>query len=92
MTNHQIQKTLLHATRLITLALVLFFTSTVISEERIELETTIIKGNKELPKILFIVPWQDVKQSKVDEQPLVIHSLYGDLFDPVVPLVQSPAP
>jgi hypothetical protein len=55
------------------------------ADERIEMETTIIKGNKELPKILFIVPWQDAKQTKGEEHELVIHSLYGDLFDPVVP-------
>ena len=71
--------------RLIVFGITLIHTTLCFSEERIELETTIIKGNKELPKILFIVPWQDAKQSKEEEQPLVIHSLYGDLFDPVVP-------
>jgi hypothetical protein len=55
------------------------------TEDKIELETTTIKGNKELPKILYIVPWQDIKKSKKAERKLVLHSLFGDLFDPVLP-------
>ena len=53
--------------------------------ERIEMDTTYVKANKELPKILFVVPWQDLKPGKREEQTLVLHSLYGDLFDPKVP-------
>jgi len=49
------------------------------------MDTTTIKGNTELPKIIYIVPWQESKQSKNKEQRLIIHSLYGDLFDPVLP-------
>ena len=55
------------------------------AEDIIELETTIIKGNKELPKILYVVPWKDIKNSKKSERKLVLHSLFGDLFDPVLP-------
>jgi len=55
------------------------------AEDTIELETTIIKGNKELPKILYVVPWKDIKSSKKSERKLVLHSLFGDLFDPVLP-------
>lgn len=58
---------------------------TVIAEDEIELQTTIIKGNKELPKILYVVPWKDMKKNKSVERKLVLHSLFGDLFDPVVP-------
>ena len=54
-------------------------------EDTIELRTTIIKGNKELPKILYVVPWKDIKRSKKAERKLVLHSLFGDLFDPVLP-------
>ena len=54
-------------------------------EDKIELETTIIKGNKELPKILYVVPWQDRKKSQEQAQQLQLHSLFGDLFDPVLP-------
>ena len=56
-----------------------------IAEDRIELRTTTITGNKELPKILYIVPWKEVKQKKMAERKLVLHSLFGDLFDPVLP-------
>lgn len=55
-------------------------------EDRIELKTTTIKGNKELPRVLYIVPWKDVKSAPKPEQQLVLHSLFGDLFDPVVPV------
>lgn len=55
------------------------------AEDKIELRTTIIKGNKELPKILYVVPWKDIKRSKKAERKLVLHSLFGDLFDPVLP-------
>lgn len=56
------------------------------AQDRIELKTTIIKGNKELPRVLYIVPWKDVKTAPKPQQELVLHSLFGDLFDPVVPL------
>ncbi len=55
-----------------------------VAQDKIELETTIIKGNKELPKTLYIVPWKDVKPAKLDQQELLLHSLSDDLFDPVM--------
>ncbi len=55
------------------------------AEDTIELRTTTIKGNKELPKILYVVPWKDIKKNKKAERRLVLHSLFGDLFDPVLP-------
>lgn len=60
------------------------------SKEIIELETTTIKGNTELPKYLYVVPWQDSKTSNGPEQKLVLHNLYADLFDPVMPSYQEP--
>ncbi len=68
-----------------TIALLILFSHVVIAEDRIELRTTTIKGNKELPKILYVVPWKDIKQTKKAERKLVLHSLFGDLFDPVLP-------
>lgn len=59
--------------------------SLVLAEDKIELRTTTIKGNKELPKILYVVPWKDIKRTKKAERKLVLHSLFGDLFDPVLP-------
>lgn len=53
------------------------------AQERVELESIFIKGNKEFPQILYIVPWKDVKAADQKEQTLILHSLFGDLFDPV---------
>jgi hypothetical protein len=53
--------------------------------DEIELRMTTIKGNKELPKILYIVPWKDVKAAPKPQRQLVLHSLFGDLFEPVLP-------
>jgi len=68
-----------------TLLLILLLPLSALAEDEIELQTTIIKGNKELPKILYIVPWKDITKSKTAERKLVLHSLFGDLFDPVLP-------
>ncbi len=61
------------------------FYSTTQAEIEIKMDTTIIKGNTELPKILYIVPWREIKHSKQNEQQFVIHSLYDNLFDPSLP-------
>lgn len=55
------------------------------AQDVIELDTTTITGNTELPKFLYVVPWQDKKRENTQEQKLVLHNLYGDLFDPVMP-------
>lgn len=73
------------------IALLLLISYSAVAEDRIELRTTIIKGNKELPKILYVVPWKDIKQTKKAERKLVLHSLFGDLFDPVLPQQTSSA-
>jgi len=71
--------------RFIILLVLMIMSSTTYAEDKIELRTTTIKGNKELPKILYVVPWKDIKRSKKAERKLVLHSLFGDLFDPVLP-------
>lgn len=53
------------------------------SEDRVELKTSFIKGNKELPQVLYIVPWQSIKTVKKKPENMVLHSLYGDIFQPV---------
>lgn len=58
---------------------------TAAADDEIELRTTTIKGNTELPKILYVVPWQDVTESDSGQQKLVLHSLFGDLFEPHTP-------
>jgi len=59
------------------------------ADDSLELETTFIKGNKDMPQILYVVPWQDIKKSKREEQNIILHSLFGDLFDPVNPVVEN---
>jgi hypothetical protein len=40
------------------LALVTLVSARVIAADRIELDTTAIQGSRELPKVLYIVPWK----------------------------------
>lgn len=68
--------------------LVLFsvlFGANALAQEVIELDATIIKGNAELPKYMYVVPWQDRKSKQNNEKKLVLHNLYVDVFDPVMP-------
>lgn len=58
-------------------------TQLAVAQDRVELESIFIKGNKEFPQILYIVPWKDMKATDHKEQTLILHSLFGDLFDPV---------
>lgn len=68
-----------------TLVCYFLLSSSLFARDEVELDTTIIKGNKELPQILYLVPWKDIKKSKKKEQQIVLFSLFGDLFDPVNP-------
>ena len=56
-------------------------------EDKLELETLKMQANKELPKGLYIVPWREIreKKGKKSKHKLVLHSMYGDLFEPVDP-------
>ncbi len=75
----------MHKTEKLYILFLLLIPLSTIAEDKIELRTTTIKGNKELPKILYVVPWKDIKKNKKAERKLVLHSLFGDLFDPVLP-------
>lgn len=66
-------------------AAMLFTISVQAAEDKIELDTTRIKANQELPQILYVVPWKDIENSKGEEQKLVLHDFFGDLYDPVLP-------
>ena len=72
--------------RIIIISILLIAAMPLIAEDKIELQVTVIKGNKELPKILYIVPWKEVKSQSEEQQELVLHSLFGDSFDPVLPI------
>lgn len=52
----------------------------------INLDGVQIRGNKELPQILYIVPWQEVKTThRVKEQDIVLFSLSERRIKPVMP-------
>jgi hypothetical protein len=53
--------------------------------DKVEMETTTIKGNTELPKILYLVPWKSVDANQKAQHQLILHSLDGDVFTPQVP-------
>lgn len=55
------------------------------AQDSIELEKTTIKGNDELPKYMYVVPWRDKQSKSRLDRKLKLHDLYGDLFDPVRP-------
>lgn len=53
----------------------------------VEMDTTTIQTHKELPMLLYIVPWKDTELSASDgERQIVIHNLFGDFYDPLFPL------
>jgi uncharacterized membrane protein (UPF0127 family) len=62
------------------------------AQDQVELESIFIKGNKEFPQILYIVPWKDMKPEDHRGQTLVLHSLFGGLFDPVYDEVGTDLP
>ena len=51
--------------------------------DSVALTTSFIQGNKELPQVLYIVPWQEVKKITRKPENMVLHSLYGDIFQPI---------
>ncbi|MES2825413.1 MAG: hypothetical protein V4732_17570 [Pseudomonadota bacterium] len=53
-------------------------------EENVEVDATRIKANKDLPKVLYVVPWKDMESNKNTDQKLVLHDFFGDLYDPVL--------
>ena len=54
---------------------------TVIAEDRVELEAMSIIGNKELPKMLYIVPWKNSELPDMNTPPL--ESLIDEALSPV---------
>jgi hypothetical protein len=71
--------------KLRTLLMLSMFTAAVAAEEDgIQLETTRIKANKELPQILYIVPWKDFEAPTGKEQKLKLHNFFDDLYEPIL--------
>ncbi len=65
--------------------LLLLAGATVCAEEALELEGMAVVGNRELPKALFIVPWQDAEAALVPERP--VNTLVNEALQPIDPEV-----
>ena len=65
---------------IIGLMVMLFSVSSAWAETKLELEATEITGARELPKVLYIVPW---KKTEPDPRPLPMRSLIDDILSPV---------
>lgn len=59
----------------------LLFTGNAQAEERLEMQGTSIIGNKELPKVLYIVPWKPAE--KVDLSTPAYSSVLDDPLQPL---------
>ena len=46
-------------------------TASVNAQEKLQMQGTEITGNKELPKILYIVPWKSVERFDISSPPIV---------------------
>jgi hypothetical protein len=49
--------------------------------DRLDLETTIVTGNRELPKVLYIVPWKKAEIGDLPAQPF--NTLLDEVLAPV---------
>lgn len=57
----------------------------------IEMDATTIKANKELPKLLYIIPWKDTELAEATgERKILIPALFGDFYQPVPPGAFTP--
>ena len=65
---------------ILTLFLALLCT-TLQAAERLNMEGTKIRGNQELPKVLYIVPWQEAEVPDLSQPPL--QSLIDEALTPV---------
>ncbi|MBN4079547.1 hypothetical protein JYT26_02790 [Beggiatoa alba] len=54
--------------------------SPLLAETKLELEATEITGARELPKVLYIVPW---KNTKPDSRSLPMRSLIDEILSPI---------
>jgi hypothetical protein len=56
-------------------------TGNVLAEESVEMQGTTIIGNRELPKVLYIMPWKKAEPGDLVEQP--INSIFDEVIEPV---------
>ncbi len=65
----------------ILISLSLFLSTPISAEERLDMEGTRIRGNQELPKVLYIVPWKQADIPDLSQPPL--ESLIDEALAPV---------
>jgi hypothetical protein len=51
------------------------------SVDRLDLETTVVTGNRELPRVLYIVPWKKAELGELPAQPF--NTLLDEVLAPV---------
>ena len=51
------------------------------ASDRLELDTTVVTGNRELPKVLYIVPWKKADLGDLPQQPF--NTLLDEVLTPV---------
>lgn len=51
------------------------------TSDRLELDTTVVTGNRELPKVLYIVPWKKADLGDLPAQPF--NTLLDEVLTPV---------
>jgi hypothetical protein len=51
------------------------------AEDRMDLEGTTITGNRELPKVLYIVPWKDPDLGELAGRP--VNSVVDEALEPI---------
>jgi hypothetical protein len=56
-------------------------TETRSGSDRLELDTTVVTGNRELPKVLYIVPWKKADMGDLPGQPF--NTLLDEVLTPV---------
>jgi hypothetical protein len=49
--------------------------------DRLDLDTTVVTGNRELPKVLYIVPWKKAEIGELPAQPF--NTLLDEVLQPV---------
>ncbi|MBI3562795.1 MAG: hypothetical protein HY080_13870 [Gammaproteobacteria bacterium] len=67
--------------RLIFVVLFTGWVSLCLADETLEMQGTKIHGNVELPKVLYIVPWQQSELPEISQPPL--ESLIDEALSPV---------
>jgi len=53
----------------------------VMRADRLDLDTTVVTGNRELPKVLYIVPWKKAELGELPAQPF--NTLLDEVLAPV---------